>query len=136
MESHPSLFEDAAVRGSFYRLAELMSLRNMLRRVRGGHAHARRKQGGLPQSSAQACMCARLLTAGRQPFCCSCIVPTNIHTHVSSAHLIDPHLRLSSPRPPPRLTQAFRPLVERYSYLDPDVDDDTIPNLTGTGLSR
>jgi len=34
-----------------------------------------------------------------------------------------------------RLTQAFLPLSERYSYLDPDVDA-SLPHLTGSGLSQ
>ncbi|GBF98601.1 hypothetical protein Rsub_11326 [Raphidocelis subcapitata] len=34
-----------------------------------------------------------------------------------------------------RLSRAFRPLLERYAYLDPDVDA-SLPQLTGSGLSR
>jgi hypothetical protein len=33
-----------------------------------------------------------------------------------------------------RLTRAFRPLAERYMFLDPDVNC-TAPHLTGSGLS-
>ncbi|KAI8466637.1 MAG: hypothetical protein J3K34DRAFT_395497 [Monoraphidium minutum] len=36
------------------------------------------------------------------------------------------------------MTRAFRPLSERYAYLDPEVDTDTglAPDLTGSDLSR